>query len=121
MIKKSGKRSCCVRGGAWFNKCGDAGDTQFDHTWTDGINACRDLVPSASAELPLEGMFRHAGVVVYPLNTTQLRNTSHQQLHIDQPRNISNAGATTHLEDYIEITQVIVFVCASFIILYLQT
>ena len=38
---KSGKLSCCARGGAWFKKCGDAGDTQFDHTWSEGIHACK--------------------------------------------------------------------------------
>ena len=38
--KKSGKRSCCIRGGAWFNKCGDPGDKNFEHTWFEGIEAC---------------------------------------------------------------------------------
>ena len=39
--KKSGKLSCCARGGAWFKKCGDGGDTKFEHTWTEGIQACK--------------------------------------------------------------------------------
>ena len=39
-LKKSGKLSCCASGGAWFNKCGDAGDKNFNHTWVDGIQAC---------------------------------------------------------------------------------
>ena len=38
---KAGKRSCCARGGSWFKNCGDTGDTQFDHTWIDGIQACK--------------------------------------------------------------------------------
>merc|ERR1719174_1788140 len=37
---KSGKRSCCVRHGAWFGNCGNEGDSKFDHTWTEGIDAC---------------------------------------------------------------------------------
>jgi len=37
---KSGKRSCCFRGGAWFKKCGDTGDSKFEHTWFEGIQAC---------------------------------------------------------------------------------
>ena len=41
--RKSGKRSCCVRGGAWFRKCGDPGDTKFAHTWLEGINVCDNL------------------------------------------------------------------------------
>ena len=45
-IKKSGKRSCCARGGTWFKKCGDEGDTTFDHTWTEGIEACKSKFSS---------------------------------------------------------------------------
>ena len=41
IAKKSGKRSCCARGGAWFKNCGDADDTKFDHTWIEGIEACK--------------------------------------------------------------------------------
>ena len=40
-MKKSDKRSCCARGGAWFKNCGDADETKFDHTWLEGIQACR--------------------------------------------------------------------------------
>ena len=39
--KKSGRRSCCARGGAWFKNCGDADDIMFDHTWAEGIQACK--------------------------------------------------------------------------------
>ena len=38
---KSGKRSCCARSGAWFKKCGNFGDAKFDHTWAEGIYACK--------------------------------------------------------------------------------
>ena len=39
--KKSGKLSCCARGGSWFKNCGDGGDSKFDHTWAEGIQACK--------------------------------------------------------------------------------
>ena len=39
--KKSGKRSCCAQDGTWFNTCGNSGDTEFEHTWAEGIQACR--------------------------------------------------------------------------------
>ena len=39
--KHSGKVSCCAKGGAWFQKCGDPGDSNFDHTWSEGIRACK--------------------------------------------------------------------------------
>ena len=41
ITNKSGKLSCCARGGAWFKKCGDAGDSNFDHTWLEGVLACK--------------------------------------------------------------------------------
>ena len=40
ILKKSGKLSCCARGGVWFKNCGDAGDSNFDHTWVEGMQAC---------------------------------------------------------------------------------
>ena len=43
VTKKFGARSCCARGGAWFKNCGDDGDTKFDHTWTEGIQACKGV------------------------------------------------------------------------------
>merc|ERR1719182_1195250 len=45
---KSGKRSCCIRGGAWFKKCGSTGDTKFEHTWVDGVQACKSPISATS-------------------------------------------------------------------------
>ena len=39
--KISAMRSCCVRGGSWFKKCGDAGNSAFAHTWFEGFEACK--------------------------------------------------------------------------------
>ena len=41
ILKHSGKLSCCSRGGTWFRNCGDAGDSKFDHTWSEGMEACK--------------------------------------------------------------------------------
>ena len=49
LIKVSGKLSCCARGGAWFKRCGDDGDTKVEHTWLEGIEACRSKL---TRELP---------------------------------------------------------------------
>ena len=40
-IGKSGKPSCCGRGGAWFKNCGGAGNAKLDHSWYEGIQACK--------------------------------------------------------------------------------
>ena len=38
-MEKSGKLSCCARGGAWFNNCGDAGDAKFGFAGQALLNA----------------------------------------------------------------------------------
>ena len=40
-IEKSGKISCCGHGGSWFGNCGSAGNAKLDHTWYEGIQACK--------------------------------------------------------------------------------
>ena len=47
-IWKSGKMSCCGRGGSWFKNCGNAGNANLDHTWYEGIWACRTRRYSAA-------------------------------------------------------------------------
>ena len=41
IIKKSGKTSCCGRGGSWFRNCGGAGVAKLRHTWYEGIQTCK--------------------------------------------------------------------------------
>ena len=43
IIEKSGRSSCCGRGGSWFGHCGGAGNTQFLYTWQEGIQLCKSL------------------------------------------------------------------------------
>ena len=38
---RTGVVSCCFSGGSWFKKCGEPGNPKFDHTWFDGIQACK--------------------------------------------------------------------------------
>ena len=40
-VQKSGKGSCCSRGGSWFGNCGAVGNTKFRYTWYEGIQACK--------------------------------------------------------------------------------
>ena len=40
-IEKSGKYSCCGRGGSWFRNCGSGGYANVEHTWHEGIQACK--------------------------------------------------------------------------------
>ena len=40
-IKKSGKLSCCARGGSWFGNCGATANTELQYAWHEGIEACK--------------------------------------------------------------------------------
>ena len=35
--------TCCGPGGAWSGKCGAVGDADFEHTWTEGVKACKGV------------------------------------------------------------------------------
>merc|ERR1712032_537276 len=48
-IRKSGKMSCCGRGGSWFGTCGGADNTQIEHTWYEGIRTCKARRQSKAA------------------------------------------------------------------------
>ena len=43
IAKKAGKSTCCARGGSWFGKCGDPDDPDVEHTWYEGVDACKNL------------------------------------------------------------------------------
>ena len=111
--KKSGTFSCCARGGAWFKKCGDVGDTQFDHTWAEGIQACKDFGIRASIK---EVMVRRVGVITYPLKTDRLNNDSHRQKNIYRNGSASTIGAT----NFVAHAKTTIYICASIVFLCFQ-
>ena len=117
IARKSGKRSCCARGGTWFKNCGDAGDPQFDHTWAEGIQTCKNVGSSASVESSRKVMHHDAGVDQSP-NATHLRNTTQKQMIISHSARISStddAGA----EGCVELARGCVYICCCFIIVTL--
>ena len=50
-IAKSGRLSCCGRGGSWFGNCGSAGNTNSGHTWSEGIRVCKSRQFRAGQQL----------------------------------------------------------------------
>ena len=59
-VKKSGKLSCCARGGSWFKNCGDSGDSKFEHTWVEGVQACADITSvSLSLKAQVQSMLHN--------------------------------------------------------------
>ena len=102
-IKKSGRQSCCARGGAWFKKCGDVGDTIFDHTWTEGIQAC------TSSEMR-QIMLPREENVTYSLNIsfTTMHNSTQQHTFVHRPDAASDTE-TKDAADYLSVVKT--FVC----------
>ena len=41
MIDRLGKLSCCAPNASWYHNCGRTGDSNFEHTWTEGFKACK--------------------------------------------------------------------------------
>ena len=73
-IKKSGKLSCCARGGSWFKNCGDAGDSKFEHTWAEGVRACNDITSvSLSLKAQVQSMLQNEEVIAQEINAVQYR------------------------------------------------
>ena len=105
-IKKSGKRSCCARGGSWFKKCGDADDAEFDHTWTEGIGTCQGFAASALVNASTQVRYRDVGVIAHAQSTTQRSNTT----HADSTSRID----ITASEDCVESAKVAICVCVLF-------
>ena len=106
-IKKSGKLSCCARGGAWFKNCGDVGDTTFDHTWAEGIQACKGFVSSRLADPSLRVIPSH------PQNASQRQTNRYRAV------SMANAGVQDCAECFGS-PKIIVFICVLFILLHLQ-
>ena len=115
VAKKSGKRSCCVRGGAWFKYCGEAGDGQFEHTWTEGIQACKDFATSLPVKSPLKVMFRDVAVTVYTDDTAQPQNTTQHRMENIYRR---SSGAK-NFEHCVGLAKVVVCFTVSFVVLFL--
>ena len=49
-VTRTGARSCCAPGGSWHKKCGNSGDLSFEHTWSQGIQACKHLASGAQMQ-----------------------------------------------------------------------
>ena len=112
-IKVSGKYSCCARGGSWFKKCGDVGDTKLDHTWTEGIQACKSFGNSDTYKPPIRFMV-HLGGITYPLNTTQSRNATKQHATIGRAGSMSNEFSASS-KDRFELAKVAVYIFGLFV------
>ena len=117
--KKSGKRSCCARGGAWFRNCGDVGDRRFDHTWVEGIQACKDSASLISVATLPHAILRHVRDNVYSLNATLRRNVTPLRTSTSRQGNTFDAGIKD-FGDFAGHAKVVVCVYVLFLIAHRQ-
>ena len=92
--QKFGKASCCASGGAWFQNCGDPGDTNFEHTWGEGIQACKDAAQEAQT---LSNQNR----------ISQLRGVVQQQVDAADAANRPSAQALTFIRNIVFLISVL--------------
>ena len=50
----TGLVTCCGKGGSWAGNCGNTGDPKFEHTWSEGVAACR-ANPTPNPDTPESG------------------------------------------------------------------
>ena len=75
---KSGKPSCCARGGDWFRNCGEVGDPKYDHTWLEGFRACKGSVDTILVNAPIQVILPSVGnIQLSPKIFRQRNSTQH--------------------------------------------
>ena len=104
-IQKSGKPSCCGHGGSWFKRCGGGGNRNLDHSWHEGIKACKaqsqpviGQQPNA-AERNVFGILNSKAVVTaasvpIPIGKTATESSKHSS-QTQKVHNMSDMSANT--------------------------
>ena len=111
-IKKNGKLSCCARGGSWFKNCGDAGDSKFEHTWIEGVQACNEITSvSLSLRAQVQSMLHNQTSIAQEIIAVQYRgNESSAASQCVRPNS----------KDYDEVSSIVSFTNLFIIILYIR-
>ena len=109
-MKKSGKLSCCARGGAWYGNCGDAWDSNVDHTWLEGMQACTgSSLFSSKAQV----LIRHE-----QLNATSEENGLQQKI-IDFTDDRTASVGTAKCKGFCSLLKVAIFMSIVGIVLHM--
>ena len=116
--KKSGQSSCCARGGAWFNNCGGVTNANVDHTWTEGIRACKDFASLFSSKTQSEVMLHHEPSQEQPKATSE-RNGPRLKIIDPATASVSDAG-TTNCEGCCALSKITFFISILCIVLRIQ-
>ena len=108
--KKSGRLSCCAPGGAWFKNCGTSGNSNADHTWVEGMQACRDVVSFFSGKAEPLSILRNQTTTTRHLNDVEHQNTVDSALDDTYDVPTGNSKSYDQLLDIVVFTTSILFV-----------
>ena len=117
-IKKSGKFSCCARGGAWFKNCGMFVTKNVDHTWVEGVQACRGFSGSSSGAKLRSQVILHHEKTQSQQNVTRDRSGTQQHIPHSIDDDMSDAD-TTDCEGCHSLAKIILFDSISILFLLL--
>ena len=114
MIKRSGKLSCCARSASWHKNCGGTGDSNFGHTWAEGLEACKNA--------------ERLSLVVTELNHTLFNQTSAPEtIDTAQNRSVYSGGgggmhdaSSANCKVHDQILHVVIFTTGSLLNMVLQ-
>ena len=120
IMENSAERSCCAPGSTWFKKCGNTGDPNFGHTWSEGVQVCKYFANSILVASRLQVMLRQIGAVNHRVNITPQRNTAQQRIDMYTFASVPLAS-TADPKDRIGLTKVVVCTCALPMISHLKT
>ena len=110
-IAKSGKDSCCGRGGSWFQNCGGDGETKLRHTWYEGIQACKTRSQSKivgqqlnSAHQKVMDFSQRSDMTNYKTVIVDIKKNAFTSLNISTPMSGAMSIVTsTHTLDNVSI------------------
>ena len=116
-LKKSGKYSCCAPGGAWFNKCGNAGNKDVRHSWLEGIRACDGFGVSSSGNEQSQLMLNHDAMRDVSHTTHERNDTQKIVVSLDGGGGGRSMTGSKNCEYLHDPTQTIPWLSFSFIML----
>ena len=100
-IKKSGKTSCCGRGGSWFGNCGNIGERTIGHTWFEGSHVCQSRAPTPISPV-------HQAAIAFTENTTPTVNLTTPTVNLTTPT-VNGMSMSAHVmegHDFAEMSMI---------------
>ena len=82
IVTKSGKLSCCARGGSWFGKCGAPSEKKRQYAWHEGIEACKARQSRAAIAQVQNGVRDHGNNIFDDAGSTIYSDTGITVTHM---------------------------------------